>query len=268
MDGNEKMKKIIAAILFTISVFLTVQLAHKWLVLDREQQAFIQLAVYVADNKKYVGNGNIDTADTKTVDDSDRTEKKEVEILQEYQELVLKNPDFAGWIIIDDTAINYPIMQTPGELEYYLYRDFTGQDSYAGTPFVGGGNLQEKGDIFVYGHNMKNGTMFADLLQYQKKTFWDAHPVLQLDNLYEHREYRVFSVFYAEETEWHEDGGLISGGGFGGSMTRDNYIEILKKRGLHEYNVSVNSEASLLFLVTCSYWKEDGRLVVVAVREK
>lgn len=262
------MKKIVMIILFTLTMFLTVLLVQKWLVLDSEQQDFAELVAYIADKKAEAENGDTDTENSENVDSSGRMEEKELEVLPEYRELVLENPDFAGWIVIDDTAINYPIMQKTGELEYYLHRSFTGQDSYAGTPFVGNGNLQDEGDLFVYGHNMKNGTMFADLLQYQQKTFWDAHPVLQLDNLYEHREYRVFSIFYAKETEWHEDNGLFSWHSFRGSITRDEYIEILQKRGLHGNNVLVNSEESLLFLVTCSYWKEGDRLVVAAVREK
>lgn len=260
-------KKIVKAVLVILTVVLTVLLIHKWLVLDKEQQAFIELAVYVADKRTNVWN-DIDTGMVKTTANSGRNEKREEEILPEYQELVLENPDFAGWIAVDDTSINYPVMQTPKEIEYYLHRDFKGQDSYAGTPFVGDGNLQENGDLFIYGHNMKNGTMFANLLQYQQKTFWDTHLVLQLDNLFEHREYRVFSLFYAEETEWYEEGRVFSDGGYVGRMTRADYIKVLQKRGLHENNVLINSEASMLFLVTCSYWKENGRLVVVAVRDK
>lgn len=260
------MKKIVMIILLTLTALLTVLLVRKWLVLDTEQQDFAELVAYVADKKKNTGSRVTETENAESVEDSGRRE--EVEILQEYQELVLENPDFAGWIVIDDTVINYPIMQTPGEIEYYLHRDFKGQDSYAGTPFVGSGNLQKEGDLFVYGHNMKNGTMFAELLQYQKKPFLDAHPVVHLDNLYEHRKYRVFSVFHADEAEWYGDDEVFSGGGFGSSMTRDKYIEVLRKRGLHENNVLINREASLLFLVTCSYEKDNSRLVVAAVRVK
>jgi len=201
------------------------------------------------------------------VDNKGKIEDKEAKILPEYHELALKNPDFAGWIVIDDTAINYPIMQTPKELEYYLHRDFKGKASYAGTPFVGRGNLQEKRDLFLYGHNMRNGTMFADLLKYQKKPFWEAHQVIQVDNLYEHREYRVFSVFYAEETEWSEEGGLFADAGLG-SMKREELIEILIERGMHENRIFPDHRAPLLFLITCGYWKKDSRLVVVAIREK
>ena len=261
------MKKIVMATLCLLVVFLTVLLACKWQALYLEQQAFVELAAYIEEKKKNVLEEGIDNKTIKTMANNEKIEDKEAKILPEYQELVLENPDFAGWIVIDDTAINYPIMQTLGEPECYLHRDFKGHDSYAGTPFVGRGNLQEKGDLFVYGHNMRNGTMFADLLKYQRKPFWNAHRVIQIDNLYEHREYRVFSVFYAEEIEWSEEGGLFSDAEFG-SMKREELIDVLIKRGLHENHIILDNSAPLLFLITCSYWKEDGRLVVAAIREK
>ena len=72
-------------------------------------------------------------------------------VLPEYQELAEINPDFVGWIFIDGTNIDYPVMQTLWEPEYYLHRNFTREYSYAGVPFVGTGDLQaEKEDIFIY----------------------------------------------------------------------------------------------------------------------
>ena len=148
------MKKIVMVTLCLFVVFLTVLLDCKWQELYLEQQAFVELAAYIEEKKKNVLEEGIDNKTIKTMANNEKIEDKEAKILPEYQELVLENPDFAGWIVIDDTAINYPIMQTLGEPECYLHRDFKGHDSYAGSPFVGSGNLQEKGHLFVYGHNM------------------------------------------------------------------------------------------------------------------
>ena len=119
-----------------------------------EQQAFVELAAYIEEKKKNVLEEGIDNKTIKTMANNEKIEDKEAKILPEYQELVLENPDFAGWIVIDDTAINYPIMQTLGEPECYLHRDFKGHDSYAGTPFWEGEPAGERGP-FLYGHNMK-----------------------------------------------------------------------------------------------------------------
>lgn len=123
-------------------------------------------------------------------------------ILPEFQEIVKENPDFAGWISIEGTNIDYPVMQTTWEPEYYLHRNFAGDYSYAGIPFVGKGDLKvEGGDLFIYGHNMRNGTIFADLLKYQNEKFWKEHPVIVLDRLWKHQKYEVFAAFYAKEEE-------------------------------------------------------------------
>ena len=142
------MKGIVMTTLFILTIFLTVLLADNCQGLDSEQQAFVELAAYIEDKKKNVLDEGTNSENVKTVDNKGKIEDKEAKILPEYHELALKNPDFAGWIVIDDTAINYPIMQTPKELEYYLHRDFKGKASYAGTPFVGRGNLHTTNKSF------------------------------------------------------------------------------------------------------------------------
>lgn len=106
------MKKIVMVTLCLFVVFLTVLLACKWQELYLEQQAFVELEAYIEEKKKNVLEEGIDNKTIKTMANNEKIEDKEAKILPEYQELVLENPDFAGWIVIDDTAINYPIMQT------------------------------------------------------------------------------------------------------------------------------------------------------------
>lgn len=128
---------------------------------------------------------------------------------------------------------------------------------------------EENGDLYIYGHNMKNGTMFAMLFRYQNKNFWETHPMIRLDSCYEHREYRVFSVFQAEETEWSKASGLFYPAGDGGRIgkKREEFLKKLKQRGQHESDVPLDRDSQFLFLVTCSYGTENSRLVVAAVRE-
>lgn len=261
--------KVLAAAVFLTLVF-TVSVAVQWHELSSEQQAFVHIAGQVLAKRKaarqVAGGGAFYEAGNKT----DETGKADREVLPEYRDLVRENPDFAGWLAIDETVINYPVMQTPDDIEYYLHRDFKGEKSYAGTPFVGSGSLQEEnGDLFLYGHNMKNGTMFATLFRYQNKNFWETHPMIRLDSCYEHREYRVFSVFQAEETEWSKASGLFYPAGDGGRIgkKREEFLKKLKQRGRHESDVPLDRDSQLLFLVTCSYGTENSRLVVAAVRE-
>lgn len=94
------MKGIVMTTLFILTIFLTVLLAHNWQGLDSEQQAFVELAAYIEDKKKNVLDEGTDSENVKTVDNKGKIEDKEAKILPEYHELALKNPDFAGWIVM------------------------------------------------------------------------------------------------------------------------------------------------------------------------
>lgn len=93
--------------------------------------------------------------------------------LPQYQALYTQNSDLAGWIQIDGTNINYPVMQSKQDSDFYLKHNFEKADSPHGCPYVQANcDLQTPSDnILVYGHNMKDGTMFSDLLQYKYESF-------------------------------------------------------------------------------------------------
>lgn len=186
-------------------------------------------------------------------------------ILPEYQELVKQNPDLAGWIYIEGTNIDYPVMQTPEDPEYYIHRDFLEKKSYAGMIFVGNGNMQsETGLLFLYGHNMKNGSMFSDLLNYQEQDYWEKKPIVLLDTLREHRKYRIFSAFYATEDDWSSPYGIFYAVSETGNQ---NLGAKIKKLSIYETGVEPKKADSLLILVTCSYHKKEGRFVVAGTWE-
>lgn len=172
----------------------------------------------------------------------------------EYQGLADKNPNFSGWISIEGTHIDYPVMQTFWNTEYYLHRNFEKEDSYAGVPFVGSGDMKkEEGDLFLYGHNMKNGNMFADLLNYQNQDYYEAHPLVRLDTLWEHRTYEVFTSFYAKENDWNDSECLIFSLLNG---ERLNFVEKMRKAELYDTGVTLKVKAPLLILITCSYYEK------------
>lgn len=186
-------------------------------------------------------------------------------MLEEYQELYKENTDFAGWITIEGTNIDYPVMQNLADREYYLHRDFYKKDSYAGIPFVGTGDMNlEEGPLFLYGHNMKNGTMFADLLNYQSKDYWEKHTEVLLDTLWEHRQYKIFAVLRVSEKEWSETTGLFYSDMVGHKQIDVSKIIGLKDRSIFETNIVPCDKAPLLYLITCSYSQRNERFVVVA----
>ena len=120
--------------------------------------------------------------------------------MPQYQALYTQNSDLAGWIQIDGTNINYPVMQSKQDSDFYLKHNFEKADSPHGCPYVQAScDLQTPSDnILVYGHNMKDGTMFSDLLQYKRESFWEQHRIIQFDTLTAQAEYTVMAVFRGE----------------------------------------------------------------------
>ena len=97
------------------------------------------------------------------------------------QALIAENSDCIGWLSIDGTSISYPVMYTPSEPQKYLRRSFYGQYSQSGVPFLDGRCSTVGGNLIIYGHNMKNGTMFSDLKKYLNTDFLNSHRTVRLE---------------------------------------------------------------------------------------
>ena len=115
------------------------------------------------------------------------------QLLDVYAEFHKQNSDFVGWISLEGTSLDYPIMQTIDAPEYYLRRDFNKNYSLAGTPFLDARSDMENGNsLIVYGHNMNDGSMFAVLQNYLKEGFLEQHPAFECDSLLQKRHFLQF----------------------------------------------------------------------------
>ncbi|MBQ7330248.1 MAG: class B sortase [Oscillospiraceae bacterium] len=191
-------------------------------------------------------------------------------ILPEYQPLYEMNQDLVGWIKIPDTQVDYPVVQTPHDMDYYLYKDFNKQYSQSGCIYVREScNVFTPSDnVVIYGHRMNNGSMFADLMNYKKKSYWEAHQTIQFDTIYEHHTYQIISVFITSG-----DAGI--GYPYHQFNTASNQSEfdafLLNIKNLQLYDTGVDAQYGdmLITLSTCLPRYEspsNGRLVVVAKR--
>lgn len=186
-----------------------------------------------------------------------------------YEELAVENPDFVGWLSIPDTLIDYPVMDTPQEPEYYLRRAFDGSYAVSGSLFVGEGCAPGSAHVIIYGHNMNDGSMFGSLAQYAEKDYAAAHPVIRFDTLAEAGEYRVLAAFYSHAYTSDEEG-------FRYYRYTDlsqpeafvDYVQKAKEASLYNTGVEAHQGGRLLTLSTCSYHRENGTFVVVAVKEQ
>lgn len=117
--------------------------------------------------------------DTETETSAEPTEQPVAE--HNIQALIAENGDCIGWLSIDGTSISYPVMYTPSEPQKYLRRSFYGQYSQSGVPFLDGRCSTVGGNLIIYGHNMKNGTMFSDLKKYPNTNFLNSHRTVRLE---------------------------------------------------------------------------------------
>lgn len=178
-----------------------------------------------------------------------------------------RNPECVGWIRIQDTVIDYPVMQSAQEPEYYLKHDFDGGESSHGVPFVDTRcSMRDSDNLIVYGHQMHDETMFSPLLSYEDEAFLREHPEIELYTMDGKAIYRVFAVLPATGTIRPENGWSIFNSI---EFTASSFAETIfncKERSV----VPAESEPAygdkLLTLVTCEYSQENGRLAVVAYK--
>ena len=117
--------------------------------------------------------------DTETEPSAEPTEQSVAE--HNIQALIAENADCIGWLSIAGTSISYPVMYTPSEPQKYLRRSFYGKYSQSGVPFLDGRCSTVGGNLIIYGHNMKNGTMFSDLKKYLNTNFLNSHRTVRLE---------------------------------------------------------------------------------------
>lgn len=186
-----------------------------------------------------------------------------------YAALYAENSDFVGWLHIDNTRIDYPVMSTPGEPEYYLYRAFDQTSSQSGTPFVGKDSTIDSDLFIVYGHNMKDDTMFGTLDRYAEQAFWEKTPSVSFTTICEEREYEIFAavktrVLYQDEPgyRWYYQAGDLTGEAF------DELIRYLRENALYDTGITPVYGEQIMILCTCSYQEDNGRFLVAARKKK
>lgn len=189
---------------------------------------------------------------------------EEESILPEYGELFLQNPDMAGWIKVEGTNINYPVMQTPNEPNFYLKHNFEKEYSDLGVPYIQEDcDIAASDNLVIYGHHIKGQKMFGALEEYKFQSFYEEHKTVQFDTLTQHGEYEIIAVFktvaYSSEGFRYYD--------FVDAENEDEfnaYVEKCKELALYDTGVTAEYGDRLITLSTCEYSAQNGRLVVVA----
>ena len=188
-------------------------------------------------------------------------------MIKEYQLMYTLNNDMVGWLEIPGTKIDYPVVQSTYQTNFYLRRNFYKEKATCGTIYVREAcDVTKPSDnVTIYGHNMSNGTMFADLHKYEKKSFWEDNKLIYFDTLFEYHTYEIFAVFIssADMTKgfsYHTFDDAANEADF------DEFVQTCKSMALYETGITPEYGEKLITLSTCDKSIEDGRLVVVARR--
>lgn len=200
-----------------------------------------------------------------------KTGEQEVpEILDEYKNLYNKNKSIIGWLKIDDTVIDYPVMQS-SDSEYYLDHNFNQEYDKNGSIFMDPACdvLKPSNNLILYGHHMKSGNMFGDLDLYASEKYMKQHSRIRFDTIYEKGEYQVMFVFrdkLKQDTEITFKYYQFIDANSPEEFTSN--ILAMKEMSLYDTGVTASYGDQLLTLSTCDNSETDGRFVVVAKRIK
>lgn len=178
-----------------------------------------------------------------------------------------ENPDIKGWIRIDGTNINYPLLQGLDN-DYYLTHNYKNEYTNYGSIYINSNSniKDDNSNVIIYGHDMKDGQMFSDLVKYTSEQYYKEHPTIRIMTDVSENEYEIVSVFksrvfYKDEKNvfrFYQNYNLSDENKY------NDYVENCKKLQLYNTNVEAKKGDQLITLITCEYSQENGRIVIVA----
>lgn len=198
------------------------------------------------------------------VEQTDSEDKEQEEKVINIEELYSINSDIVGWLRIKDTTINYPIMQTINNPNYYLHRDFYKKYSSYGTPYMSElCNINTSNNRVIYGHHINNKKVFGALEYYKSKDFYENHKVIEFTTLEETENYEIFAVFktvaYSKNSFRYYD--FVN---FSSENEFNIFVSKCKDLSFYETNIKPKYQDKFITLSTCEYSSKNGRLVVIA----
>lgn len=202
-----------------------------------------------------------DIVTTEIINNNTEDKKETIDL----NELYKINNDLVGWIKIDGTRIDYPVMQNE---DYYLRRNIYKNYSYYGTPYLAKYcDVKNSDNLVIYGHHIKNNAMFGELENYKKKSFYNNHKYIKFYTLeneltIEH----VYEVIATFKTVVYSDNGFkyYSFNNEKNSQDFNDYVSMCKQLQFYETGKTANYGDKLITLSTCEYSRKNGRIVVVA----
>ena len=184
-----------------------------------------------------------------------------------YKDYFLQNEDMAAWLYVDGTRMDYPVMWTPRDEEYYLLKDFEGNYDKNGCLILDTDSSLDPvtTNLIIHGHNMRSGAMFGDLMDYEDEEFARDHAVMLLYTPEGIRTYEVLAAFYSQVYKKTDE--VFKFYKFFQADTQeefDDFYDNIRELSLYDTGVTAEFGDRFLTLSTCAYHVENGRFVVVA----
>lgn len=249
---NNKLKKIILLLLIVIFI------------------CGIGYMIYYFYSNNKDKKANLNILDNVIIDDAEITEEKTEKMLQ-LEELQKENNEIIGWLEIEDTNINYPVLQT-NDNNFYLSHNYKKEKANTGSLFLDKDFdlVNGSSNYLIYGHRNTKGLMFEDLMKYAKEDFYKEHTKIKFTTNKEDSVYEIMSVFYSR-VYYKSEKNVFRYYYFVNANNEQEYNDFVnnaKKASIYDTGVNANYGDQLLTLSTCEYSQEDGRFVVVAKKLK
>lgn len=254
------MKKAVIVLLLVGSLCLLgfggCQLYQYWGEGQQSNEIYSSLEEYIQMPDNPISSNPQPSPDSQEVPASSSTLEVDFESLQQV------NPDIVGWLYCEDTVINYPVVQGEDN-SYYLKHLFDGAYNANGCLFLDSRvNSDFSGNhSIIYGHHMRNGTMFSSLDGYKEQSYYDKHPTLLLITPSQNYVMIIFAGYVAsvEDSAWDVS--------FSNEIEFENWINSAIERSCFESNIHPSAEDRILTLSTCSYEFDDARFVLLGTLE-
>ena len=248
-NSNGLLRRIVIAVLLVIMIGSALSLVKDW----RDAAAQRRLEESLAEAAKQT-----ETEPPETEKETEaETEAPYVSPI-DFTPLLETNPDTIGWIRVPDTKIDYPIVQSPDN-QYYLHKDFEGKDSVYGAIYL---DADSKSDFSgwnnpIYGHHMKDGSMFKDVVKFKDQAFFESHRYFEIYTPERTIHLKTLGCYYSDSN------GIVRKNSFKSQASFDKWVsERLAPCSFAE--APTQPFDSMFVLITCSYEKNDARTLLFA----
>lgn len=255
MERGKKQKivyNVILGLMVAVMIFSGFMVGKDLLSRKKEKEKFKDLKELIVLEEE---------SQTQSVKNESDTENETMESGRNLSKLFELNSDCVGWLCIPNTNVDYPVMYTPKTPQKYLRKNFYGEYSVAGVPFLDGRCLLDSDNLIIYGHDMKDKTMFGSLKNYTESSYGLEHQTIEFETASGCDRYAIFAVIITNTNDqWYDFLSVDTEEEF------EHYVKMAKDKSLYDFEMPSEYEKQLMTLSTCYGSNDSERLMVVACK--